>query len=85
MEEEPESLLLVPVCAVRSPGEPYVEDDVAYASEAERNADPCTSKGCMWPKSTDGKVYVPYTISSVYCEFHLKLTCFFLKGALLCL
>ncbi|XP_028286763.1 high choriolytic enzyme 1-like [Parambassis ranga] len=51
---------------VRSPGEPYVEDDVAYASEAERNADPCTSKACMWPKSTDGKVYVPYTISSVY-------------------
>ncbi|XP_071315086.1 high choriolytic enzyme 1-like [Trachinotus anak] len=51
---------------VRSPDEPYVEDDVAYDSEAERNADPCTSNGCMWPKSADGRVYVAYTISSVY-------------------
>ncbi|XP_074489726.1 hatching enzyme 1.2-like [Sebastes fasciatus] len=51
---------------VRSPDEPYVEDDVAYDSEAERNADPCTSRGCMWPKSADGKVYVAYVISRVY-------------------
>ncbi|KAK2842718.1 hypothetical protein Q5P01_012918 [Channa striata] len=51
---------------VRSPDEPYVEDDVAYDSEVERNADPCTSRGCMWPKSADGKVYVPYILSSVY-------------------
>ncbi|KAF7656242.1 hypothetical protein LDENG_00044670 [Lucifuga dentata] len=53
---------------VRSADEPYVEDDVAYDSESERNADPCTSSGCMWPKSSDGKVYVAYTISSEYSE-----------------
>ncbi|XP_059191646.1 hatching enzyme 1.2-like [Centropristis striata] len=52
--------------AVRSPDEPYIEDDVAMQSESERNADPCTSYGCMWPKSADGKVYVPYVISRVY-------------------
>uniref|UniRef100_A0A3B4URF5 Metalloendopeptidase n=1 Tax=Seriola dumerili TaxID=41447 RepID=A0A3B4URF5_SERDU len=51
---------------IRSPDEPYVEDDIAYESEAERNADPCTAHGCMWPKSADGRVYVPYVISRVY-------------------
>ncbi|XP_005747702.1 high choriolytic enzyme 1-like [Pundamilia nyererei] len=51
---------------VRSPDEPYIVDDIAYGSEAERNADPCTASGCMWPKSADGHVYVPYTLSSVY-------------------
>ncbi|XP_073328283.1 high choriolytic enzyme 1-like [Pagrus major] len=51
---------------VRLPGDPYLEDDVAYNSEAERNADPCTSSGCMWPKSADGYVYVPYIVSRVY-------------------
>ena len=56
---------------MRSPDEPFVEDDVAYDSEAERNADPCTSRGCMWPKSSDGKVYVPYTISSAFSEYLL--------------
>ncbi|XP_042266826.1 high choriolytic enzyme 1-like [Thunnus thynnus] len=52
--------------AVRSPDEPFVEDDVAFDSEAERNADPCTAKGCMWPKSANGKVYIAYVISSEY-------------------
>ncbi|XP_078112339.1 hatching enzyme 1.2-like [Sander vitreus] len=52
--------------AVRSPDEPYVEDDIAYESEAVRNADPCTAKGCMWPQSANGKVYVAYTISRVF-------------------
>ncbi len=62
-------LLCVAFCAaVRSPDEPYVEDDIAYDSESERNADPCTSTGCMWPKSSDGNVYVPYTLSSVFCK-----------------
>lgn len=54
--------------AVRSPDEPYIVDDIAYGSEAERNADPCTASGCMWPKSADGRVYVPYTLSSVYSK-----------------
>ncbi|XP_071376798.1 high choriolytic enzyme 1-like [Centroberyx affinis] len=51
---------------VRTPGEPYIEDDIAYESEAERNADPCTSRGCMWPRSANGKVYVPYIMSYIY-------------------
>ncbi|XP_026222142.1 high choriolytic enzyme 1-like [Anabas testudineus] len=51
---------------VRSPDEPYVEDDVAYDSVTQKNADPCTSTGCMWPRSADGRIYVPYLISSVY-------------------
>ncbi|KAL1007048.1 hypothetical protein UPYG_G00081200 [Umbra pygmaea] len=31
-----------------------------------RNADPCTARGCKWPKSSDGNVYVPYVISNQY-------------------
>uniref|UniRef100_A0A6Q2Y3S3 Metalloendopeptidase n=1 Tax=Esox lucius TaxID=8010 RepID=A0A6Q2Y3S3_ESOLU len=30
------------------------------------NADPCTARGCKWPKSSDGNVYVPYVISNQY-------------------
>ncbi|KAM7415183.1 hypothetical protein PAMA_019822 [Pampus argenteus] len=58
---------------VRSPGEPLVEDDVAFDSEAERNADPCTADGCMWPKSDDGNVYVAYTISSEYSSREVSI------------
>ncbi|KAF3833222.1 hypothetical protein F7725_026887 [Dissostichus mawsoni] len=32
-----------------------------------QNADPCTARGCLWPKATDGNVYVPYRISNQYC------------------
>jgi len=32
----------------------------------DRNADPCTSRGCMWGKWTDGKVYIPYYIQNHY-------------------
>ncbi|TNN00247.1 high choriolytic enzyme 1-like [Takifugu flavidus] len=51
---------------VRRPDEPLVIDDIAYSGEGERNADACTSRGCMWAKSSDGKVYVPYVIASHY-------------------
>lgn len=32
------------------------------------NADPCTgrTRSCLWPKATDGRVYVPFTISNQY-------------------
>ncbi|XP_045564820.1 high choriolytic enzyme 1 [Salmo salar] len=30
------------------------------------NADPCTAHNCKWPKSSNGKVYVPYVISNQY-------------------
>ncbi|KAF1392436.1 hypothetical protein PFLUV_G00027880 [Perca fluviatilis] len=34
-----------------------------------QNADPCTARGCLWPKASDGNVYVPYRISNEYCEY----------------
>ncbi|XP_060891792.1 hatching enzyme 1.2-like isoform X2 [Labrus mixtus] len=50
---------------IRSVDEPnLIEGDIAIDSEAERNADPCTSRGCMWGKWTDGKVYIPYYITN---------------------
>ncbi|XP_049451388.1 low choriolytic enzyme-like [Epinephelus fuscoguttatus] len=33
-----------------------------------QNADPCTARGCLWPKATDGNVYVPYRISNQYSQ-----------------
>lgn len=45
--------------------------DIAIKSEADRNADPCTSRGCMWGKWSDGKVYVPYYIANHYCKYFL--------------
>ncbi|XP_074522704.1 low choriolytic enzyme-like [Halichoeres trimaculatus] len=50
---------------VRSADEPtLIEGDIAIDSEAERNADPCTSRGCKWGKWTDGNVYIPYYITN---------------------
>ncbi|XP_055010777.1 hatching enzyme 1.2-like [Boleophthalmus pectinirostris] len=50
---------------VRREGEPMlIEGDIAIDNEAERNADPCTSRGCKWGKYTDGKVYIPYYIAN---------------------
>lgn len=37
---------------------PELEGDIVV----EKNADPCTTNGCLWPKFTDGKVYIPYRI-----------------------
>ncbi|XP_077373385.1 high choriolytic enzyme 1-like [Festucalex cinctus] len=51
---------------VHTADEPLVMDDIAFDRDGERNADQCTSNGCKWPKSTDGVVYVPYTISSSF-------------------
>ncbi|KAJ8340226.1 hypothetical protein SKAU_G00348590 [Synaphobranchus kaupii] len=49
---------------VHDPDEPTIMDDIAIVSE--KNADPCTLTGCLWPKSSDGKVYVPYFIANHY-------------------
>ncbi|XP_068585104.1 high choriolytic enzyme 1-like [Cebidichthys violaceus] len=51
---------------VHTEEEPFVMDDIAYDNESERNADPCTSSGCMWGKSANGKVHVPYDIATHY-------------------
>ncbi|KAF0043676.1 hypothetical protein F2P81_005013 [Scophthalmus maximus] len=50
---------------IRSNNDPIlIGGDIAVGSEAEKNADPCTSRGCMWGKWTDGKVYIPYYITN---------------------
>nr|XP_061811088.1 hatching enzyme 1.2-like isoform X2 [Nerophis lumbriciformis] len=50
---------------VRSADEPtLIEGDIAIDNNAERNADPCTSRGCKWGKWSDGKVYIPYYIQN---------------------
>ncbi|XP_072291316.1 low choriolytic enzyme-like isoform X1 [Eucyclogobius newberryi] len=51
---------------VRTASEPLVIDDIAFDPDSERNADACTSRGCMWPKSADRRVYVAYTIAGHY-------------------
>ncbi|KAM4573553.1 high choriolytic enzyme 1-like [Odontesthes bonariensis] len=58
---------------VHTEEEPYVVDDIAFDNENERNADQCTSQSCMWPKSTDGKVYVPYVIANHYSSRELSI------------
>eukprot|EP00064_Thunnus_orientalis_P013383 superscaffoldBa00002169_g13422 len=49
-------------------------------SEAERNADPCTSRGCMWGKFTDGKVYIPYYITNHSPKYTLSINGRFFTG-----
>lgn len=49
---------------VRGADEPTVIGDIAVVDENGRNADPCTSANCKWPKSVDGLVYVPYVIAN---------------------
>uniref|UniRef100_A0A672QVS7 Metalloendopeptidase n=1 Tax=Sinocyclocheilus grahami TaxID=75366 RepID=A0A672QVS7_SINGR len=46
---------------VPEPDEPKLMDDIAVN---ERIADPCTYYGCLWPKYSDGKMYVPYVIAN---------------------
>lgn len=45
-----------------------VEGDIAVSSDANKNADPCTTRGCLWKKWTDGKVYIPYYIANHFCK-----------------
>nr|ACQ58148.1 Low choriolytic enzyme precursor [Anoplopoma fimbria] len=33
-----------------------------------QNADPCTARGCLWPKATDGNVYVPFRIANAFSQ-----------------
>nr|XP_046240431.1 low choriolytic enzyme-like [Scatophagus argus] len=33
-----------------------------------QNADPCIQRGCLWPKASDGNVYVPFRISNQYSQ-----------------
>ncbi|XP_060780112.1 low choriolytic enzyme-like isoform X3 [Neoarius graeffei] len=52
---------------IRSGDKPeLIEGDIAVAGDNGKNADPCTSSRCKWPKSADGNVYIPYVIADVY-------------------
>uniref|UniRef100_A0A3P9AK59 Metalloendopeptidase n=1 Tax=Esox lucius TaxID=8010 RepID=A0A3P9AK59_ESOLU len=50
----------------QKPDEPLVMFGDIIVDPQVRNADPCTANDCKWPKSSDGKVYVPYVISNQY-------------------
>ncbi|XP_061592935.1 low choriolytic enzyme-like [Cololabis saira] len=52
----------------RNLDEPLVMDGDIAMPTGLQNADPCTARGCLWPKSTDGNVYVPYRISNQYSQ-----------------
>ncbi|XP_066510234.1 high choriolytic enzyme 1-like [Hoplias malabaricus] len=57
---------------VRGPDEPNIIGDIAV-DDSGRNADPCTSQGCKWPKSSDGWVYVPYVIANHFSSRELQV------------
>ncbi|XP_075867290.1 hatching enzyme 1.2-like isoform X2 [Nelusetta ayraudi] len=40
------------------------QGDIAIRADGNKNADPCTSRGCLWSKWSDGKVYIPYYIAN---------------------
>lgn len=46
--------------------EPMVLYGDIAVPEGLQNADSCVTRGCLWPKATDGKVYVPYNISTQF-------------------
>lgn len=45
-----------------------------------RNTKPCVLHDCMWPKASDGKVYIPYVIANHYCKYLHILPCTLLHG-----
>lgn len=40
-----------------------------------RNVRPCDLHDCMWPKASDGNVYIPYVIADHYCKYLPVLLC----------
>ncbi|XP_057187668.1 high choriolytic enzyme 1-like [Triplophysa rosa] len=55
---------------VPEPDEPKLLDDIAVN---EKNADPCTSYNCLWPKYSDGNIWVPYVIANHYSSSELQI------------
>ncbi|XP_078139460.1 high choriolytic enzyme 1-like isoform X2 [Centroberyx gerrardi] len=49
-------------------GDPVVMYGDIAVKTGLQNADPCTARGCLWPKASDGNVYVPYRISNQYSQ-----------------
>lgn len=56
--------------------EPTLMGDIAMPSE--KNADPCTARGCMWQKYSDGNIWVPYVIANHFCKCSLSCTFHFI-------
>ncbi|XP_010880267.2 high choriolytic enzyme 1-like isoform X1 [Esox lucius] len=69
-EEDDQSASSLILKANRNLGQRHDETLVLFGDIAVHpkfiNADPCTSRDCKWPKSSDGNVYVPYVISNQY-------------------
>ncbi|XP_062405964.1 high choriolytic enzyme 2-like [Sardina pilchardus] len=59
--------------AGRALDDPEIREGDIAVHTGFQNADPCTSRGCKWPRARDGLVYVPYYISNQYCKGHLSL------------
>ncbi|XP_071389732.1 low choriolytic enzyme-like isoform X2 [Centroberyx affinis] len=49
-------------------GDPVVMYGDIAVKTGLQNADPCTARGCLWPRASDGNVYVPYRISNQYSQ-----------------
>ncbi|XP_073493259.1 embryonic protein UVS.2-like [Phyllobates terribilis] len=68
-EEEPEGVFSKILKANKDKALPVQDGDIL--EKTGRNAMTCTQ--CLWPKSADGTVIVPYTLSSVYKNWHLTM------------
>lgn len=53
-------------------GYAFREGDIA--SSGVRSVISCPNQNCLWPKSVDGFVYVPYTISPLYGGLNIILS-----------
>uniref|UniRef100_A0A3B4AUC7 Metalloendopeptidase n=1 Tax=Periophthalmus magnuspinnatus TaxID=409849 RepID=A0A3B4AUC7_9GOBI len=47
---------------------------------SRRNADPCVRSGCKWPRSSDGRVSVPYQLDSSYLKLSSMSNILLLKS-----
>ncbi|XP_017314646.1 high choriolytic enzyme 1 [Ictalurus punctatus] len=63
--------------ANKNAGKPKGEFTITHGDIAEytelQNADPCTSRRCKWPRGSDGKVKVPFTISTEYSSSEISV------------
>ncbi|XP_040212234.1 low choriolytic enzyme-like [Rana temporaria] len=51
----------------------YVVGDLDIASSTRRIANGCPKETCLWAKSGDGNVYIPYVISSDYSVYESQV------------
>ncbi|XP_073423355.1 embryonic protein UVS.2-like [Dendrobates tinctorius] len=68
-EEEPEGVFSKILKANKNKTLPVIEGDILV--KAGRSAITCTR--CLWPKSADGTVIVPYNLSTDYNDWHRNM------------